>query len=114
HSFGVKSIGEVEKLSAHFHQLMIDDQQPDVNYVVVGAGPTGVELAAAMSTYLRAIAKSHKLKRRKISIELVEAAPRVLPRSTEKVSRIVTKRLRKLGVTVKVGQKVEGASIDSL
>src|SRR5690606_6211061 len=40
HSFGVKSVGEVEKLKAHFHQLMIDDQQPDVNYVVVGAGPT--------------------------------------------------------------------------
>lgn len=113
-SFGVKSITEVEKLKDHFHQLMIDEQQPDINYIVVGAGPTGVELAAAMSSYLRTIAKNHKLKRRKISIDLVEAAPRVLPRSSEKISKTVTKRLRKLNVTVRVGQKVEGASIDSL
>ncbi len=113
-SFGVKSISEVEELKAHFHQLMIDDNQPDAHYVVVGAGPTGVELAAAMSSYLRTIAKNHKLKRRKISIDLVEAAPRILPRSTQKISKLVAKRLRKLGVTVRVGQKVEGASIDSL
>ena len=113
-SFGVKSIAEVERLKAHFHQLMIDEQQPDTRYVVVGAGPTGVELAAAMSSYLRSIAKNHKLKRRKIAIDLVEAAPRVLPRSSEKISKMVVKRLRKLGVSVMVGQKVEGASINSL
>src|SRR5690606_38529368 len=68
----------------------------------------------ALSSNLRAIVKRHKLKRSKVSIALVEAAPRVLPRSSEAVSIEVTKRLRQRGVKVMVGQKVEGASSDSL
>jgi NADH:ubiquinone reductase (H+-translocating) len=114
HTFGVKSVEQVEALKSHFHQVLIDEQKPDVNYIVVGAGPTGVELSAAMSSYLKTITKNHRLKRRKISIELVEAAPRVLPRSSERVSKMVEKRLRRLGVRVMVGQKVEGATVDSL
>ena len=114
HTFGVKSVQQVEQLQNHFHQLLIDENQPDRSYVVVGAGPTGVELAAAMSSYLRQIVKNHNIKRRKISIDLVEAAPRVLPRSSEKASKKVAKRLKSLGVNIMVGQKVEGATADSL
>lgn len=113
-AFGVKSIQQVEALKAHFHQVLIDDEKPDTNYLVVGAGPTGVELAGAMSSYLRTIVKRHRLRRSKVSIALVEAAPRVLPRSAEVVSQKVTRRLRKLGVKVMVEQKVEGATSDSL
>ncbi|MGK2896019.1 MAG: NAD(P)/FAD-dependent oxidoreductase, partial [Candidatus Saccharimonadales bacterium] len=47
-------------------------------------------------------------------ITLIEAAPRVLPRSTEKGSTQVAKRLKKLGITVKTNMKVEEATLDSL
>lgn len=114
YSYGVKSIEQILELKNHFHQLMVEENQPDLNYLVVGAGPTGVELAAAMGSYLRQVARHYKLPKRRISISLIEAAPRVLPRSSERVSKLVTKRLKQLGVKVMTNQKVEGNTAESL
>lgn len=114
YSFGVKSIEQVSELKLHFHQLMIDTKQPDRQYVVIGAGPTGVELSAAMASYLKQLVKKYRLRRSKINICLIEAAPRVLPRSSESVSAKVEARLKKLGVKVMTNQKVEGSTAESL
>jgi NADH dehydrogenase len=80
----------------------------------VGAGPTGIELSGALPAYLREIRKAHNLPRRKLHIDLVEAAPRLLPRSGKKTSRAVRKRLRKLGVQLYLNQKVQSENADSL
>lgn len=114
YAFGVKSIDQIAELQEHFKEQIIDDRQPDEEYIVVGAGPTGVELSAAMASYLKRLAKQHRLRRTKINISLVEAAPRVLPRSSEKASAKVHARLRKLGVKVMTNQKVEGSTAESL
>lgn len=113
-TFGIKSYKEVQKLKDHLHQELADDKHLDKNYVVVGAGPTGVELSAALMSYLDRIAANHKVKHGKIRISLVEAAPRVLPRMSEKASRLVEKRLQKLGVKVMTNKKVEAATHDDM
>src|SRR6476660_5946082 len=51
-SYGIKSITEANRLKAHLHQQLIDEGKPDLNYVVIGAGPTGIELAGALPSYL--------------------------------------------------------------
>ena len=37
HSFSIKSQAEVARFKAHLHQQLIDEKQPDLNYVIVGA-----------------------------------------------------------------------------
>jgi NADH dehydrogenase len=113
-SYGMKTLEEVEKLKAHLHQQMIDDKKPDLNYVVVGAGPSGVEMAGALTKYVRDIMKSHGIKRRAVHIDLIEAAPRVLPRAPKGVSRKVARRLRRIGVKLYLNKPVQGETADEL
>lgn len=82
--------------------------------MVVGAGPTGVELAASLGGYLKYLKKKYRQPGPSISVNIIEAAPRVLPRMSEKASAKVTKRLKKLGVKVETNKKVEAETADSL
>lgn len=113
-SYGIKSIGEVEKLKRHLHAQLISDHAPDTNYIIVGGGPTGIELAGELTSYLREILTLHDIKRSAIHIDLVEMMPHLMPRLPKPVGRAIERRLRKLGVKLYLNSKVEGASADEL
>jgi len=113
-SYGIKSWEQIRRFKHHLHQQLSDDQAPDLNYLIVGAGPTGIELAGALPAYLQEIMRNHGVKDKKANIAIIEAAPRLLPRSDPRISVAVEKRLQKLGITLKLGQKVEGQTADSL
>lgn len=109
HSYGIKTLGEVNEFKEHIKGEVLADKHFDKNYIVIGAGPTGVELAGALQSYLHEL-KDRYLTKGTVKITLVEAAPKILPRSSNTASRKVQKRLEKLGVKVLVNHKVE--SID--
>lgn len=114
YSFGIKSAEEVMRLREHMHSQFIENGCPDLNYVIVGGGPTGIELAGSLPGYLKEVMKRHDVKDCKLSIKLIEAAPRLLPRSPKKISDAVLKRLQQLGTDVMLGQAVEGQKADML
>lgn len=114
YSYSIKSYDEVQRFKTHLHQELAQDHHVDKHYVVVGAGPTGVELSAALASYLEDIADAHKVRHGKISIQLVEAAPRVLPRMSERASERVRQRLKSLGVQVMTNEKVESENDNSI
>lgn len=114
HSFGIKSIEEINRFKKHIHDQMLDDRNPETNYVVVGAGPTGIELAGALPEYIRGVRKNHGLRRRQLHIDLIEAGPRLLPRANKATSRAIARRLRSLGVKIYTKSKLEGATADGL
>ena len=114
YSFSIKSATEIERFKKHLHDELTSEQRLDKNYIIVGAGPTGVELAASLTGYLRRIGKRHMVKNSRIRLSLVEAAPRVLPRMSERSSALITKQLKKVGVTVMTGKKVESEDDDSI
>jgi NADH dehydrogenase len=114
HSFGIKSAEEADRFKKHLHEMFIQNGCPDLNYVVVGGGPTGIELAGALPGYLKEVMKKHGVEECKLSIKLVEAAPRLLPRSPKKISDAVYKRLTKLGIDIMLGHAVEGQTADTL
>ncbi|HSE60818.1 MAG TPA: FAD-dependent oxidoreductase [Candidatus Saccharimonadales bacterium] len=114
YSYGIKSMEEVARLRSHLHDELVKNGRLEKEYAVVGAGPTGVELAASLTSYLRRIARMHRIKPTKIKINLIEAAPRILPRMTETASDMIAKRLRKLGVTVMTGKTVQADTPTSL
>lgn len=114
YSFGIKSTEEAERFKAHLHQQLLDTNRPDLNYFIVGGGPTGIELAGALPSYIKRVMKKHGLKDRKLSISLIEAAPHLLPRAPKDVSSDITNRLRKLGIKLYLGTAVKGQDADSL
>lgn len=114
YSFGIKSTEEAEEFKKHLHQQFVDNACPDLNYFIVGGGPTGIELAGALPGYIKKIMKAHKVKDCKLNISLIEAAPHLLPRSSKDVSTAITKRLRQLGIKIYTGVAVKGQDSDSL
>ncbi len=114
HSFGIKSMEEVARLKKHLHEQLVTDGKPDLHYLVVGGGPTGVEVSGMLPGYLKQIMKYHGSKRQSARVELIEAAPRILPKMPKTVARVIARRLRRLGVSVHANQRVEAARPDAL
>lgn len=113
-AYGIKSIEEVDHLRAHIHEQLLNNHALEKHYVVVGGGPTGVELAGALRYYLSRMAKRHNIKRHKVHIDLIEAADRVLPNASIKASRLARRRLQKLGVKVKTNCRVRSETETTL
>lgn len=113
-TFGVKSIAEAETLKKHLHEQIVDNSKPELSYVVVGGGPTGIELAGALSKYIKFIMKNHGVEQREVHIDLVEGNDHLMPRMPASVGHTIERRLRKLGINLYLGKKVEGATADEL
>ncbi|MDB5165870.1 MAG: hypothetical protein JWM00_760 [Candidatus Saccharibacteria bacterium] len=114
YAYGIKSAEEIRDLKQHLYHAMFEERSMEKQYVIVGAGPTGVELASAMKAYIERLRVDYRLPKKNVRITLIEAAPRVLPRMTEATSRKVERRLNKLGVHVMTNQKVEEQTADTL
>lgn len=114
YSYGIKSEAEIKKLKHHLYKEIAEQHEVEKQYVVIGGGPTGVELASALGSYIKRLCKHHKVPHGRVGVTLIEAAPRILPRMHPKSSSKVAAQLRKLGVKVLVNKKVESATADGL
>ncbi len=113
-SYGIKSQEDAQELRDHIHKILMDEGKPDVNYIVIGGGPTGVELAGALPSYIKHVMKKHQLPEKRLHIDLVEAAPRLMARMPKSYSKAVQQRLRKLGVKLYLNQAVQAETADGL
>jgi NADH:ubiquinone reductase (H+-translocating) len=114
---GLKSLGDAETIRAKILGAFelaatIDDENERVRqmtFVLVGAGPSGVELAGSLAHLVKVTLRGnfHRIDPSKSAIILLDASKRVLPTFADAVSRKVTRRLEKLGVNVMTGVKVE-------
>ena len=59
YSYGIKTLEDAERFKMHLHKQLVVKQRPDQNYVIVGGGPTGIELAGVLGDYIRLISKKH-------------------------------------------------------
>jgi NADH dehydrogenase len=84
-------------------------QQP-LNFVIVGGGPTGVELAGTLAEISRQVLANEfkSIDPKSTRIILLEGGPRVLPSYPEDLSRSAEEQLRHLGVDVRTSQMVTG------
>jgi NADH dehydrogenase len=80
-----------------------------VTFVVVGAGPTGCEMAGALADMIRQTIKSdfQRFDPKMAKIILIDSAPRVLPTFSPELSEKVRVQLEKMGVEVRLGHVVE-------
>ena len=79
-----------------------------LTFVVVGGGPTGVELAGAIAELARYVLASdfRHIDPRQTRIILVEAGPRILPMFPEDLAAKAVRQLERLGVSVRTRAKV--------
>lgn len=87
-----------------------------LTFVVVGGGPTGVELAGALAEISRyTLARDFdNIDPTQARIYLLEAAPRILGSFPEKLSKKAAKFLQDLGVTVRTGAMVTAVDEDGV
>jgi NADH:quinone reductase (non-electrogenic) len=92
------------------------ERQALLRFVVIGGGPTGVELAGALAEISRetVAADFRVIDPTQAQILLLEAGPRVLPSFPEDLSRAAEAQLRRLGVHVRTGALVTNVSPDAV
>ncbi|MHA6492518.1 NAD(P)/FAD-dependent oxidoreductase [Pseudomonas borbori] len=100
-------------LRAHASQT---DSTELINVAIVGAGATGVELAAELHHAAHELAAYglDRIRPENMRITLIEAGPRVLPALPERIGHPVHKTLEKLGVTVLTNAAVSEVTRDAL
>ena len=105
YSHGVKSIHQALELKHYLHNNLISGHD-ESNYVVIGGGATGVELSAELTSYLASIRRRHRLPQGQFSVNLIEAAPRLVPQLPAGYGDRIQRRLLKLGVKLFLGTAV--------
>jgi NADH dehydrogenase len=85
-----------------------EDRVPMLTFVVVGGGPTGVELAGAIAELARKalVADFRKIQPHHARVLLIEAGPRLLPAFPEQLSAAAKRALERLGAEVRLGEAV--------
>jgi len=87
----------------------LDERYRLMNYVIVGGGPTGVELAGAMGELKKHILPSDypDLDIRRMNVHLIQGGDRLLPSMSKHASDNALKYLEQLGVQVWFGMTVK-------
>jgi NADH dehydrogenase len=114
---GLKSLSDAETirekiLGAYELADTIDDEierARALTFILVGAGPTGVELAASMAQMatLTLRGQFRRIDTARSAIILIEGGARILPTFSERLAGNAARRLEKLGVKIMTGVKVE-------
>lgn len=112
HALQMKSIAEARHIKARLLNTYEDVQEgrlprEALRVVVVGGGPTGVEVSGAVAELQSSLVREYPEIADKASVTLVEAGPRLLPSFTEDSSSHAKEELEQLGVTVKLDTAVD-------
>jgi NADH dehydrogenase FAD-containing subunit len=80
-----------------------------LTFVLVGGGPTGVEMAGALASMTRATLRSEfrRIDPASARVILVDAGPRILATYAESLSRKTCDKLTSMGVEIRTGARVE-------
>ena len=116
---------DTRKQAERFHRQLLghymrahanQGQHNTIGVAIVGAGATGVELAAELHHAARELSAYglDGIKPEDVHITLIEAGPRVLPALPERISQPVHQTLGDLGVTVLTGAAVSEVTADGL
>ena len=107
HTATMHDIGSTIRLRKQLIELFKEPQKQPVRIAVVGAGASGVELAAEIPDFAKFVAKKHGIKTPRVKVILIEGSDRVLPLLSPKASAKSAKRLQALNVEMHLNIKVE-------
>jgi NADH dehydrogenase len=121
---GLKGLGDAvairNKILTAFEQAEAEEDPSRhrdlLTFVLVGAGPTGVEMAGAIAELVRITLRSEfrRIDPASARIVLVDSGPRALGTFSERLSSAAKARLEKLGVEVRLGHTVDQVDDDGV
>jgi NADH dehydrogenase len=121
---GLKSLSDAESLRNHllevFEKAEIEDDQDRrqalMTFVMVGAGPTGVEMASAIAVMTQTTFRKdfRRIDPKSARIVLADMAPRPLGTFSEKLSEAARQHMVSLGIDVRLGKPVQAIDGDGL
>jgi NADH dehydrogenase len=121
---GLKTLADATEMRNRFLMAFEQAERTDdpsdrdtwLTIVIVGGGPTGVELAGIMASIVRrAIRRDfRRIDTAKARIILLEGGPRLIPAFQERLSQQAARDLQKLGVEVRLNSAVTGIESDAV
>jgi len=124
HAPGLKTLADAEavrnKILQAFEQAEAEEDplahRDLLTFVLVGAGPTGVEMAGALAVLIRQSLRSQfrRIDPTSARIVLVDLGSRVLGTFAEDISEAAKHRLERLGVEVRLGHAVDHIDDDGV
>lgn len=118
---------DTREQAERFHRLLLNQYMKaqassegliseKINVAIIGAGATGVELAAELHHAARLLQAYglNRIRPEDLHINLVEASARVLPALPERISEPVTQTLKELGVHLHTGSPVKTVTSEGL
>jgi NADH dehydrogenase FAD-containing subunit len=121
---GMKSLADAvairNKILEAFEQAEAEEDSSRhrdlLTFVLVGAGPTGVEMASAIALLVRSTLRSEfrRIDPESARVVLLDMAPRVLGTFSETLSKTARERLESLGVEVRLGHGVDQIDADGV
>tara|TARA_B110001454_G_C12722992_1_gene435608 strand:- start:9413 stop:10690 length:1278 start_codon:yes stop_codon:yes gene_type:complete len=121
---GLKSLGQATEIRRRIlsafetaeNELNYENLHPLLTFVVVGGGPTGVELAGAIADIAKTVLVRdfRRINPTQAKVILIEASPRILSAFSEELSSKAQKDLNTLGVEVKTGTRVQDINADGV
>jgi len=114
------SYEDAVKLKDHIHntfrkaacEINLEEKKKLLSFYIVGAGFTGVEMAGELAEYVPILCEKFEIDRSLVTICNVDILSRTVPILPEKLSDKVEKRLKKMGVTVRLNTSVCGIGPD--
>jgi len=106
----------LQDLEAAISKQNEEDRKRCLNFVIVGAGPTGVELAGSLAEIKRTVVQREyrEMESEMMRIVLIDSNDRVLKNFSEKASDNARKYLEELGVEIRLGERVVGGDEDRI
>lgn len=107
------SIALRNRIIKNFEQALLEESQEEMNrlidYVIIGGGPTGVEIAGALAELRKHVfPRDYKeLDMKEMDIHLVEAGPKLLPGMSDASSEKTLRYLEQLNVKVHLNTRLE-------
>jgi NADH dehydrogenase len=121
-SYKLWSYEDAVKLKEHilsmFRQAVvetdIEKKKTLLTFYVVGAGFTGIEMVGELAEWIPILCDEYEIERDLVKIVDIDLLERVVPVFPEKLSEKTTKRLKKMGVEIKLKTNVIKVSADSI
>ena len=116
HSYGLKNINDALDIRDNILKAFEKAENESnsglkaayLNFVIIGGGPTGVELAGSIAelAYKNIKNEYRNFNSSDVNVYLVEAGPNILPEYSKELSAKASKYLQSLGVSLKLNEKV--------
>lgn len=105
-SFPLKTLGDAINLRKRIDDFFHNQTEKNIDIIIGGAGPTGVELAGEFSHSLEKIKNIYHRQNISVKITLIEANQKILCGMPAEIINIAEKRLKKLSVNIITSSKI--------